>query len=212
MAGRLPGRTLIDRRPARALFSELVAGALKTTRVDPSPLATTYLVELLTERVRQTLPSAEAPGTSETLAEGLLRARLERGSLRVRRLQALGDRALFSAGFFPDWLEPRVPGLAYTRDAGRLAYSEVSASLRAGRWGGSPGATASGPVLFEELADRFPEFSEVLTEVGDRTRAAAPGGLDRLYSRFLRVGSQRDRRRLLRRGHAVPRGGTPRAQ
>jgi hypothetical protein len=211
MAGRLPGRALIDRRPPRALFSELLAGALERTRVEPSPLATAYLVELLDERVRRAPAAGEAPtGPASSLAEELLQARLERGRVRVRRLRGLGDRVLFATGFFRDSLERRSVGLAYCRDAGRLAYAGVSAALRS--LGGSLRGETPAPVLFEELADRFPEFSEVLTEVGDRTRASLPGGLDALYVRFLRTGSERDRRRLARRGHAVPDCGTPSAQ
>lgn len=213
MAGRLPGRVLIDHRPPRVLFSELVAGALERTRVEPSPLATAYLVGLLDERLRQLPPAGRPREEAEpTLGEELLRARLERGSLRVRRLRGLGDRALFATGFFRDSLERRAVGLDYCRDAGRLAYAGASAALRSLRRAARRETAVPVPELFEELADRFPEFSEVLTEVGDRTRAASPGGLDALYARFLRTGSERDRRRLVRRGHAVPRGGTPSAQ
>ena len=210
MAGRLPG-ALIDHGTPRALFSELLAGALERTRVEPSPLAASYLVGLLAERVREAPAAPSDPAAPETLAEGLLQARLAAGAARIGCLRRLGDRALFVAGFLGDSLERRPTGLAYYRDAGRLAYAELSSELRRARpdHGGHP--TAPVPELFEELADRFPEFTEVLTEVGDRSRMAAAGGLEALYARFLRSGSERDRRRLVRRGQAVP-SGTPRAQ
>ena len=63
------------------------------------------------------------------------------------------------------------------------------------------------PDLFEELADRFPDFVEVLAEVGDSSRARQPGALLRLYERYLRNGAERERRRLLRRGQLVPERG-----
>lgn len=213
MAGRLPGAVLIDPRPPRVLFSELLAGALERTRVEPSPMATAYLVDLLDERVAKASSAGDPPGVEESLAEGLLRARLERGATRIRRLRVLGDRALFVAGFFCDSLERTVVGLGWYRDAGRQAYAELSTSLRGRRSEvppADPGITL--PELFEELADRFPEFVEVLTEVSDRTRTATPGGLDGLYARFLSTGMDRDRSRVARRGHSVPRGGPPRAQ
>ncbi len=204
MAGRQPG-SLIDRTPPRVLFAELLAGAIERTRVDPSPLATAYLVDLLNERVR---PAGRArKEREETLAEGLLRARNERGGSRLRRLRGVGDRALFVAGFCGDCLDRGLVGIAYHGDAGRLAYGELSAALR--RWGR---AERKVPELFEELADRFADFVEVLTEVGDSTRASRPEGLAPLYARFLRRGGERDRRRLVRRGLAVPGEGTPRAQ
>jgi hypothetical protein len=215
MAGTLAGNALIDRRPPRVLFSELVAGALERTRVRPTPLATAYLVDLLDERVKEVLVAPDPAGEEPPLAEGLLRARLERGADRIRKLRGLGDRALFVAGFFGDSLERTVVGLGWYRDAGRQAYAELSASLR-GRVAGARepahGGGVTVPELFEELADRFPEFADVLTEVGDQTRASSPGGLEGLYARFLRTGAERDRRRLVRRGHSVPGGGIPRAQ
>ncbi|MCH7708913.1 MAG: hypothetical protein IH884_10510, partial [Myxococcales bacterium] len=60
--------------------------------------------------------------------------------------------------------------------------------------------------LFEELADRFDDFAEVLTEVGDGTRLIQNDGLDGLgwlAQRYLELGHERDRRRLARRGLAV---------
>ena len=201
MGGRQPG-ALIDRTPPRVLFAELLAGAIERTRVEPTPLATAYLVDLLDECVR---PAGEQG--DETLAEGLLRARREQGGNRLQRLRRVGDRALFVAGFFGDSLDRKIVGIAYYGDAGRLAYGELSLALRRRGRG-----EASVPELFEELADRFPDFVEVLTEVSDGTRAARPEGLAPLYARFLSRGEERDRRRLVRRGLAVPGGGTPRAQ
>lgn len=212
MAGQLPGSVLIDSRPPRVLFSELLAGALERTRVDPSPLATAYLVDLLDEQVAKASSTTEATGVEEPLGEGLLRARLERGAARIRRLRLLGDRALFVAGFFCDSLERTVVGLGWYRDAGRQAYAELSANLRGRRAAPTAQDEIRMPELFEELADRFPEFAEVLAEVGDHTRAATPGGLDGLYARFLSSGTERDRCRVTRRGHSVPRIRLPRAQ
>jgi len=211
MAGRLPGTALIDRSPPRVLFSELVAGALERTRVDPTPLATAYLVGLLEERVSEAPEVPVTPGGEEGLVEGLLKARLERGAARLRKLRGLGDRALFVAGFFGDSLERTLVGLSGYRDAGRRAYAELSAALR-GRVVSLQQPMPAEPELFEELADRFPDFVEVLTEIGDHTRAEAPGGLDALYLRFLQLGSERDRRRLARRGHALLPSKIPRAQ
>lgn len=213
-AGGQPGGSLIDRSPPRVLFAELVAGAIERTRVEPTPLATAYLVGLLDQGVRARPSRRDANGAEETLAEGLLRARLERGGCRLRRLRGVGDRALFVAGFFGDSLDRGVVGIAYYGDAGRRAYAELSAGLR----GPSPAPSADSelpapvPELFEELADRFADFVDVLTEVGDSTLASRPEGLAPLYLRFLQLGRDRDRRRLVRRGLAVSTDRTPRAQ
>jgi hypothetical protein len=193
---------LIDRAPPRVIFAELVAGALDRTSVETTPLAATYLVDLLEDRVRLT-PVPERPaGGEETLAEALLAARQLRGAARLSRLRSLGDRALFVAGFFGDSLDRRAVGIRYYADAGRLAYADLSSAL------GGRSTQRTWSNLFEELADRFPDLVEVLAEVGDSSRARQPGALLRLYERYLRSGAERERRRLLRRGQRVPERGT----
>jgi hypothetical protein len=187
----------VERFETRRLFAELVAGAVEATRVEPSPLATAYLVDLLDARVRAVPLPRDADGAEETLAEGLLAARLERGEERRRRLRALGDRALFVSGFFGDSLTRRLCGISYYGDAGRMAYAGLSGELARAL------AERTWAELFEELADRFEDFIEVLTEVGDRTRLVRDDGLAWLATRVLDLGDPRDRRRLARRGLAV---------
>jgi len=200
------GMGLIERKEPRALFAELVAGAVEENRVAASPLAITYLVELLDSRVRLPDAAADAPGEESTLAESLLRARQEQGAARVRRLRSLGDRALFVAGYFGDSLQRSLVDIDYYGDIGRAAYSNLAASLsdrsREPTWRG----------LYTELAQRFDRFVDVLAEVGDRTRSSRGVDLLRLYERCVRTGSPRDRRRLLRRGYLPPAGGSTRIQ
>ena len=52
----------IDHTEPRGLFAELVAGALESTRVDPSPLATAYLIGLLDAQVRLAPVAQDADG------------------------------------------------------------------------------------------------------------------------------------------------------
>jgi hypothetical protein len=194
-----PDRTspLIERAAPRALFAELVAGALSETRLEPSPMAVAYLVELLDSRIAQP-PPFEAEAEEATLAESLQAARLRRGSERVLRLRRLGDRALFVAGWFGDSLSRRVVDLDYYGDMGRIAYTQLADSLA------QQLPERTWPSLYSELADRFGEFVDVLAEVGDRTRTSRSEDLLRLYERYVRTGSARDRRRLLRAGQVPP--------
>ena len=192
---------LIDRTPSRVVFAALVAGALDRTSVESTPLAATYLVDLLDERVRLT-PAPERPcGGEESFAEALLAARQLRGAERLCWLRGLGDRALFVSGFFGDSLDRRAVGIRYYADAGRRAYADLASAL-VGR-----STERAWPELFEELADRFPDFVDVLAEVSDSSRARQPGALLRLYERYLCSGAERERRRLLRRGQLVPERG-----
>lgn len=187
-----PASPLIDVTPPRMLFAELVAGALDRTGHAPSPHAIAYLVDLLAEAV-----CPEPDPVAETFTEGLLRARNERGAVRAGRLRALGDRALFLSGFFADSLERRGAGHGWVAEAGRLAYTDLSSLLsnREVAWMRAR--------LYRELAERFRQYAEVLTEVGDGLRTATPAGLVPLCARYLRFGRDVDRRRLLRRGLVV---------
>jgi len=196
----------IDRSGPRELFTELVAGAVEETRLAASPLAVTYLVELLESRVRVPETADGSPEPEETLAESLLRARQQHGPTRLGRLRRLGDRALFVAGFFGDSLERSLVDIDYYGDVGRSAYSQLARGLA---------GTIREPTwseLYTELAQRFDGFVDVLAEVGDRTRPHHRVQLLRLYERCLRTDSPRDRRRLLRRGLSPPMGGSRRIQ
>jgi hypothetical protein len=186
---------LIERTAPRALFAELVAGALSETQVSPSPMATAYLIELLESRMLAEGPDGGEPAS---LAEGLLLAQLQRGAGRLRRLRILGDRALFVAGFFGDSLNRSVVDIDYYGDVGRTAYANLSRSLA------QQVQERTWPGLYAELAQRFGEFVDVLAEVGDRTRAGRAADLLRLYERYVRTGSPRDRRRLMRLGQVPP--------
>jgi len=162
-------------------------------------MAVADLVELLDSHLAVADRAGEWSAAGErTLAEALLSARLQQGAARLRRLRSLGDRALFTAGFFGDSLARKVVDIDYYGDVGRAAYANLAESLarqvRETSWTG----------LYAELAQRFDEFVDVLAEVGDRTRGRDAENLLRLYERYLRTGSNRDRERLLRRGYAPP--------
>ena len=58
--------------------------------------------------------------------------------------------------------------------------------------------------LYQELAEDFRHFVDVLAEVSDRTLGCRPDNLLRLYERFILTHSDRDRDRLLRLGYALP--------
>lgn len=181
---------------SRALFADLVRRATDEQAARLSPMAVTYLVELLEARVRAPGPESGERWECDTLAEALLAARLEQGTTRARRLRAVGDRTLFVAGFFGDSLRRRGPGEGYYCQIGCAAYDSLSRCL--GR-----GYEQAWSALFHELSQHFQSLVELLGDVGDRTR---PDGVDvvlRLYELYLASGSERDRRRLLRRGVPV---------
>lgn len=177
----------------RELFGELVTEASRELGQQPSPLAASYLVDLLDARVRQPRPLAAAgPAPPQSLAEALVEALLAEGAQALARLRALGDRALFHAGFFGPSLRRRVVGVAYYSDIGATAYERVS--------------RGTGSALFEELAFGFADFVEILGEVGERARGRRSVDLLRLYDRYRESRNERDRARLTRHGLVVADG------
>jgi len=191
-----PDKPLIASASPRAIFADLLGGALTEVGLRPSPMATAYLVELLDEQMRSPGPG-ECGEPEATLTEALFAARVAEGAERIARLRRLGDRTLFTAGFFADSLRRGVMSQGYYREVGRIAYASLADSLAAGL------AERTWPQLFEELAERFREFADVLAAVGDRACSHGPQALMRSYERYLESGSERDRRRLLRHGQIV---------
>lgn len=184
--------TSIDRGSPRTLFTELVGEAVAEVRATPSPLASAYLVDLLEQTLRSPDPTGEA--TPTTLAETLLAALREPRSVRALRLRALGDRVLFSGGFFSARVQRSVVGERYYCEIGAAAYAGLASLL----------SRSDGAALFGELAERFPVFLAVLSEVGDRSRGESDEDLLALCDRYAQSGSASDRARLARRGITVP--------
>jgi len=141
--------------------------------------------------------AATAP-TAPTFAEALLTAISEGGCDEKLRLRDLGDRVLFVSGFFGESLHGGRVGPDYYQSVGRTAYRRLSAQLA------SSVDDRSWRELFQELADEFGAFVELLAEVGGRARPDAPVDLLRLYDRYLLTGSSSDRARLAREGVVPP--------
>lgn len=182
----------------RALFTELVAGALEERSARVSPLARGYLVDLLLEQL-QAEGSEDAPHHAWALAERLARVREKPGLERIPRLRGVGDRALFVAGFFRASLARRhaEPRVRYEQ-VGRAAYADVARCLA--RRVAEP--TWSG--LFAELAERFELFEDLLAEVSVWSRPDPQTDLLRTVDRYVRTGNPHDRERLLQAGMALP--------
>jgi hypothetical protein len=185
----------IERSSPRALFAELLAGAVQKVELQPSPMATAYLVELLDERV---LENRDGLAGEQALAEALLAARRDHGMDRIQRMRGLGDHALFVSGFLADSLLDGPVDASYYRQIGCSAYDDVVSGLR-GR-----GESGCWTRLYRELVEGFGGFVEVLAEIGDRTRPGRPQNLLGVYERYLRIGSARDRELLLRAGTLPP--------
>jgi len=179
---------LQDQKPAE-FFKDLVESALLRQHLRANELTSYYLVDLLCRFVRsdERIPFSDDAG--EPLALRLGRA-LGSGGLEQRaRLRNLGDFSLFMTGFFPDSLNRGAVDVDYYVSMGEYAYGSLSRRE----------ADAFGEV-FSELARKFVPFTDVLSDVSERSGIRSSVDVLRLYEKWLRTGSPRDGQRLADRG------------
>lgn len=188
---RLEGPPAIEHGSPRAHWAELLVSALDVLGVAPSSAAVAYLLDLLQRRLRQPIT---APGPAPSLAETLAAGLSAEGPERRRILRGLGERALGSCGFFAEHLARGAVGPDYYVEMGRRAYRELARSEP------RPGCRA----VYHELADDFLVFLELLSEIAERTRVEAGPDWLLLYDRYMRTGSDGDRRRLIEAGLTPP--------
>ena len=125
----------------------------------------------------------------QPLAIRLAKALQAGGTEGRSRLRSLGDFSLFVTGFFSDSLNRRTVDVDYYVSMGEYAYGSL---------GRSDADTFA--EVFSELATRFVGFSDVLAEVSERSTLRSSTDVLRLYEKWLRTGSSRDRDRLIERG------------
>jgi hypothetical protein len=174
---------MVRRESAVEYFRELVEGALARQGVAAGELTSYYVVQLLAGFVRQ--PSADA----EPLAVRLARALDSAGSRQRESLKQIGDMSLFISGFFGDSLARQVVDVDYYMSIGGSAYTVLSRC-----------ETGAFSPVFAELATKFADFVDVLTEVSERSACASNRDLLRLYERWLKTGSVRSGQLLVERG------------
>ena len=181
-------------------FHDVVDDAMRNKHVEATEAAEYYLVSLLADYARPDARCSEALERPLTLL--LDEALHAPGQERFERLRVLGDGVLYVSGFFAPHLETRGVEVRYVTSLGARAYDSAGKMLR-----GNSGDAA--PDLFFELAEKFEQFSELLTTVAEQLQlAAAPSsiGVLKLYERWLKTGSETLSSELLERGMLPVRG------
>jgi hypothetical protein len=92
-------------------------------------------------------------------------------------------------GFFGSSVERRGADTGYVMTVGSSAYSHAAAMLRLGG-----GAAPAAPDVLGELAQKYPDFVEVLNDLAESELTGAAsndGAVLRLYERWCRTGSER---------------------
>jgi hypothetical protein len=178
-------------RPASPVefFKEQVEGAMARQHLHASDWTVYYLVNLLASYVSPArLDQVQGP---EPLGLRLARALAAEGGPTRDDLRQIADNSLFLAGFFGDSLQRRLVDLDYYISLGGYAYSRLASH---------DDAFAD---VFGELAEKFVPVVDVLSDISDRSRSTNRDVL-RLYERWVRTGSTRDRALLVEKGLTAP--------
>ncbi|MEQ1504130.1 MAG: hypothetical protein ABMB14_17940 [Myxococcota bacterium] len=151
-----------------------------------------YLASLLTDRAR-----TDRPGLPEsTLVELHARAQGASPSESARTYRELGDRSLYTVGYFEESLARSTVGPSYYCDMGAAAYLRVDQVFK--RW-----FSNAFDGVFEELAEQFRGCARILREVR-RTVDDEPDVIMRLYRQWTETGSEDAAARLRAHGLVLP--------
>ena len=168
-------------------FRELVQSAMQHQHVNAQETTSFYVVNLLSTFVH--LDRVPRSADEEALGVLLVRALQTAGAVQRQGLRSVGDRSLFMSGFFSDSLNRGLIDIDYYIHLGEYAYGSL--------------ARRSDDTLgdvFDELAEKFSAFVDVLAEVSEQSALSTNVDLLRLYERFLRTGSRRTADLLAARG------------
>jgi hypothetical protein len=184
-------------RSLEEFFRNSVSSAMDRQGLSADDHTSYYVVNLLTLFARSEV-LYEGAGEGRTLKPLalILAEAMEARTAEERNfaLQRIGDISLFIAGFFGESLARRQVDIDYYVRMGGSAYGSLSECVR----GSVRGRVFA--AVFAELASKFQDFVDVLTEVRDESRGSDDVDILRLYDVWLRTGSKRAERTLRRLG------------
>lgn len=166
-------------------FRELVTEALSNQHLRTKPETEFYLVNLLNQFIKtDRLYEQTQDGTfrEEPLAFMVKEAIEEpKPQAQAALFRRIGDVSLYTAGFFQDSLNRKLVDVDYYIDIGHSAYSKVASRAEEDIM----------RIIYQELAEKFAAFVDVLAAVSDKTTPKSEKDLLRLYELWVRTGSDR---------------------
>ncbi len=174
-------------RSVAGFFHEAVTEALRVQHVSATEPTEFYLVNLLADFTKTSQVD------NEPLALKMAQSKQQTPDERARSLKEIGDTTLYVTGFFSDSLTRKLVDVEYYMAMGESAYAQLAGLVSAGR-----GATSAQLFheVYDELAEKFPRFVDVLQEIRTRTNIAGGGNLVRMCEEWVRTGSEWLERRL----------------
>jgi hypothetical protein len=179
--------TRLIRHTLTEFFRDLLQTAMRSQEVASSEFTEFYLVNLLEQFARPDTEWNERP-----LALEYLESFHSSQPSRYIKLKRVGDTALFVTGIFMEHLERQLVSADYYMSLGTVAYQHLATIPE-------PQAEARRHI-FAEIADRFPEFVRVLSEISFEQLFRSNERLVRTYTRWLHTRGRQDAQWLLRHG------------
>ena len=176
-----------------AFFHEMVTEALDEADLGASEPAGWYLVNLLGDFTRTRL-------TDDPLGVKLVEATVDAGD-RMKKLKEVGDTSLYVAGYFTESLSRSLVDVEYYVGLGQSAYGQLSRQLG----GNSNAGGGSISEVYGELAEKFPQFVDVLMAVRRRVDYSTTD-VTKLYEIWLRTRDEWVEKRLRQAGLIVGTG------
>jgi hypothetical protein len=164
-------------------FKELVEAAIAHQGLSAGEMTSFYLVKLLAGYV-----CVDPADADEALGIRFAKALQAGGSLQRDGLRRVGDLSLFISGYFSDSLNRSLVDIDYYIALGERAYGSLARTDDAFS------------DVFDELAEKFSGFVDVLGEVSERSALTSNTDLLRLYERWLKTRSRRSGDLLARQG------------
>lgn len=183
---------------SKEYFTEQLEKAFGELKLNPRPLAKSYLIGLLEYFMfsHNLFLVDEETGKykRETLAEMYLKAQNSPLSQKIDLLKRLGDSSLYISGFFGDSLQKKLVDIDYYMDMGGMAYGNLAV------------ATADEKLseVYQEFSTRFVEFVDVLTYISQESQVQSNEDLLRLYDRYVSTGSKLAEGQLMDKGVLNP--------
>lgn len=188
--------TLLQTVSLPEFFREQIHDSILDTKAIISADAEFYLVNLLTEfSVSDTLFDQTHDGHLEDKALALLwlESLQKKKKERIFVLKKLGDKALYTSGFFSDSLTQKLVDSKYVMKMGMSAYGSL-----ADLYNDNPEKKMS--ALYDELSKKFGDVVRVISNVAVGLYNRSEKDLLKLYEKWQLTGSQKIKEKLFEEG------------
>ncbi len=185
--------TIVDGSRLLEYLRDRVKKAVLSLDIEVQETTEFYLVNLLSNFKRSDFlfRLKDDRFEMEPLAMMLAHAVGAEAATQIRELKKMGDTALYVSGFFASHIQKGPVGVNYYSDMGSSAYEMLASRF-------STEDVFAG--LYSELSAKFYDLTLVFEDLSVADAATNNIELLQLYERWLKTGSEKVRKKLIREG------------